>query len=226
MEFTWSDRQGSRDRHAWLLLVKGEKIVSFIGEAIPGVAVIRGSDYRKDGKWSHTTYRLELGEGVRAFAGLNGWETGRFVEGLCSVVGGPVIDRWSDVANALGVSVPSAMEFLRAWRPKAAEALDEVDAQLASLDEAADAAGAVGETETVVVSFGSPTRRAAAEGFWVSPKDIPGYNGQVVLIDPEQGWRKDNIRVVGIVGTVLSVVHTSGWRDGYVSVTVAVVPKK
>lgn len=222
---SWSNGIGSRGRRSWLLLIKGETVVAFTGQNIPGMVVVRGTDYHKNGKWSHTTYRLECATGVRAISGRDGWETGRFVEGLRSAVShGSAIDTWADVANALGVSVPSAMSFLKEWRPKAAAALDEVEAQLSALDEAADKAEAVADTETVVVSFGSPTRRQRSEGFWESPTGIPGHDGSIELIDTSKGWIKENIRVVGMVGSVLSATHASGHGGGYVSVTVVVVP--
>lgn len=81
--FIWSDQMGHRGRGAWLLLVDSEgHIHRFTGENILGVCAVVGTDYKKAGKWSHTTYRLELAPGVRAIAGRDGWETGRFVEGL------------------------------------------------------------------------------------------------------------------------------------------------
>ncbi|MEI6511473.1 MAG: hypothetical protein WCO25_05575 [Candidatus Uhrbacteria bacterium] len=222
---TWSDGIGSRGRGSWLLLIKGETITPFKGQNVPGTVVVRGTDYTKNGKWSHTTFRLELAPGVRAISGKDGWETGKFVEGLRSAVSGSgPIDRWPDAANALGVSVPAAMQFLREWRPKAAEALDTVDAQLEALEEAAGAAMAT-DTETVVVSFGSPTNRMIAAGWWKDPKAIPGHDGaQIALVDPEKGWYDGNIAVQGIVGTVISAVHAAGMHGGYCSVTVAVVP--
>lgn len=221
---TWSDKMGSRSRRAWLLLIKGEEIKDFKGGTIPGIVVVRGTDYSKNGKWSHTTFRLELAQGVRAISGLDGWETGRFVEGLRSAVSfGQAIDTWADVANAMGVSVPSAMAFLKEWRPKAAEALDQVDVELEALD-AAVSKDAVVDTETVVVSFGGPTNRAIADGFWKNPKSITGHGGELRLVDVEKGWIKENIQVVGMSGAVLSATHASGYHGGYVSVTVAVVP--
>lgn len=220
---TYSDGIGSRSRRPWLLLIKGETIAAFKGENIPGTVVVRGTDYQKNGKWSHTTFRLELAQGVRAISGRDGWETGKFVEGLRSAVSfGQAIDTWADVANAMGVSVPSVMAFLKEWRPKAAEALDQVDAQLEALD-AAVSKDAVVDTETVVVSFGGPNNRAIAGGFWKNPKSITGHGGELRLIDVEKGWIKENIQVVGMSGAVLSATHASGYR-GYVSVTVAVVP--
>lgn len=221
---TWSDEMGSRSRKAWLLLLKGEQVLNFTVQSIPGVVVVRGTEYKKNGKWSHTTFRLELATGVRAISGYDGWETGKFVEGIRSAVNfSKPIDTWADVANAMGVSVPSAMQFLRSWRPKAAEALDQVDVELEALD-AMVRKDAVVDTETVVISFGGPTNRAIAEGFWKNPKSITDHGGELRLIDVEKGWTKENIKVVGMSGAVLSAVHASGYHGGYVSVTVAVVP--
>lgn len=221
---TYSDGIGHRSRAPFLLLIKGDAIMAFKGRDVPGVVVVRGTDYIKNGKWSHTTFRLELAQGVRAISGRDGWETGEFVEGLRSAVSfGNPIDTWADVANAMGVSVPSAMAFLKEWRPKAAEALDQVDVQLEALD-AAVSKDAVVDTETVVVSFGGPTNRAISEGFWKNPKSITGHGGELRLVDVGKGWTKENIQVVGMSGAVLSATHASGYHGGYVSVTVAVVP--
>jgi len=218
---TWSDGIGPRGRRAFLLLVKGDEVVPFTGSNISGVVVVRGTDYSKNGKWSSTTYRLELASDIRHIAGLNGWETGRFVEGLAASIHCATPDTWAETAKALGVSVPSAMEFLRAWRPKAAEKLDEVEQSLVALEEASEQ-----ETDSVIitVSFGSPTNRAIREGYWESPKGIPGYIAEIRLKDREQGWNEGNIEVVGISGTVLSVKHSAGMHGGYYAVSVAVIP--
>ena len=222
--YEWSNEMGSRSRSAWLLFVQGDVVIPFNGKDIPDVAVIRGTDYKKNGKWSHTTYRLELAPSVRAIAGHSGWETGRFVEGLASAVKscGKTPDTWAEVANLIGVSVPSAMDFLRAWKPKAAAKLDEVEQALAGLEEA------TGQTEDsliVMVSFGNPTNRQMAEGWWEAPKAIPGYNAELRLKDQSEGWLSEtNIEVVGITGTALSVKFSAGMHGGYYAVSVALVP--
>lgn len=220
-EITWSDGLGPRSRSPFLLLIKGDEIVAFDGKDISGLVVVRGTDYEKNGKWSHTTYRLAVADGVRHIAGRSGWNTGRFVEGLGEAVGCSTPDTWAETAEALGVSVPSAMEFLRSWRPKAAEKLDEVEQSLMALEEVSEQ-----ETDSVMVtvSFGSPTNRAIREGFWESPKGIPGYDAEIRLKDRGQGWNEGNIEVVGISGTILSVKHSSGMHGGYYAVSVAVIP--
>ena len=219
---TWSDGIGSRGRNPFLLFVRGDEVIVFSGQNVPGVVVVCGTDYTKSGKWSHPTYRLELANDIRHIAGRDGWETGRFVEGLGSAVGYKTPDTWADTAKALGVSVPSAMEFLRSWRPKAAAKLDEVEKSLADIEEASSQQ----ETDSVIVtvSFGSPSNRSIREGYWESPKGIPGYTAEIRLKDSSKGWAEGNIEVVGISGTVLSVKHSAGMHGGYYAVSVAVIP--
>jgi hypothetical protein len=220
-EITWSDGLGSRSRSPFLLLIKGDEIVAFEGKDMPGIIVVKGSDYSKNGKWSHSTYRLQLAKGVRTIAGMSGWETGRFVEGLGRAVNCSTPDTWADTAGALGVSVLSTMEFLRSWRPKAAEKLDEVERSLATLEELS---AQETDSEMVTVSFGSPNNQAISDGYWESPKVIPGHEAEIRLIDSDKGWAEGNIEVVGISGTVLSVTHSPGMHGGYYAVSVAIIP--
>lgn len=220
-DMVWSNEIGSRGRKPFLLFIRGDEVIVFLGENIPGVVVVRGTDYTRNGKWSHTTYRLQIADGIREIAGRDGWETGRFVEGLACAVSCKTPDTWADIAKALGVSVPSAMDFLRSWRPKAAAKLDEVEESLMALEEASQQGD---ESVIVTASFGSPTNRAIREGYWVSPKDIPGYNAEVRLIDPSKGWVEGNIAVVGITGAIISVRHSAGMHGGYYAVSVALLP--
>lgn len=222
MKVEYSNSIGSRGRKPFLLFMRGDEIIPFGGQDIPGVVVVRGTDYEKAGKWSHTTYRLQLADGIRHITGRNGWETGRFVEGLGSAVGCATPDTWADTAKALGVSVPSAMEFLRNWRPKAAEKLDEVEQSLIALEEASSQREI--DSVIVTVSFGSPSNRSIREGYWESPKGIPGYNAEIRLKDSDKDWAEGNIEVVGISGIVLSVMHAAGMHGGYYAVSVAVIP--
>ena len=130
----WKDGLRPRGRNSWLLVVTpAGEVIPFKGTDIPGVVVVRGTSFQKNGKWSNTTYRLVLGEGVRTIPGVDGWEEGTFREGLASATTRKPIDTWSECADALGVSVDAAKRFLTAWRPKAAAHFDEVEAKLASL---------------------------------------------------------------------------------------------
>lgn len=218
----WSDGLAPRSRRPWLLFIREDDVIPFEGRNITGVAAIRGTDFKANGKWSYTMYRLRLADGIRHIAGHSGWETGRFVEGLGAATHKSTPDTWAEVAAALGVSVPSAMEFLRTWRPKAAEKLDETERTLSDLEEseARDKDAAVSK---VTVSFGAPTAQQERCGFWESPKPIPGFKAEIRLIG-KGGWSEGNIRVVGMSGTVLDARHSSGMHGGYCAVIVAVMP--
>lgn len=218
----YCDKIGSRGRRSWLLLIKNDEITVFGGETVKGMVVVKGSDYHKAGKWSCTTYRLVIADDVRVIVGRDGWETGRVTEGLGSACDTSTPDTWKELSDALGVSVPSAMRFLRFFRPAEAKRLDEVEAELSALDDLADADNkALSET---TVGFGGPTNRQMRNGYWLRPKAIPGYAAEIRLRDPEGGWSTDNIEVVGMKGQAVSVEHNRGQHGGYYAVRIALIP--
>ena len=210
MEIIYSDKMGSRSRSSWAIIVgPGDELELFTGKSIPGKVAIVGEDYKKAGKWSHSTYRLVLAEGIQFISGHMGWETGTFVEGLASATGMPA-DRWHEVANALGVSLPVAQEFLRGWRPKAAEKLDQIEADLASLDETSST-GAV----TISITYGAPTQKLREQGFWEWPVRILNGDGREVGRVSPEGEASGEVRV-------LKRQEASGHGGGYVSLMLAV----
>lgn len=183
----WSNQIGSRGREAWLLLVgPGDRVTRFRGASIPAVAAVTGSGFRKNGKWSSTTYRITLATGVRPVAGRDGWETGRLDEGLAAASGRPC-DRWLDAAAALGVGLPTLQAFVAAEWPQQAELWDEREEALATIDDAA-AEGA----EELTTTFGCPTKRLIAAGFWERPCQIVSADGALVAtVAPDEaqyGW--------------------------------------
>lgn len=215
--FEWSNKMGHRDLSAWLLLVAENTIHVFTGADIPGVVIVVGHDYEKSGKWSHTTYRLYLAPGVRAIPGHNGWETGRFVEGLREATSFPGhIDRWVDVSNALGVMISEAQRFLREWRPEAAEALDNVEKSFSAIAEKTN-----GDFDIIAVSFGGPTNRLIDEGFWEWPVSVIMPDGQGIgQIVPNKYGEYALVREGDI--NILAVEHSSGHHGGYVSMRLLV----
>lgn len=208
---SWDDGLGHRSRKAWCILIAGDSIHVFVGESIPGVVAVVGSDYNKNGKWSSSTYRMELAAGVRMLSGHDGWETGTFREGLRSETHKPT-DTWLDLANALGVTLPAAQAFLRAWRPLAAQHYDEVDAALAAVDGESDG------VETATLSFGSPTNRQIREGYWECPVVVLNENDETV----DSFAAPEFTRGTTGAARMLEVVRSPGMHGGYVSVRVAV----
>jgi len=207
---TWKDKMAPRRRRAWAIVVgPGDEIELFSGDTIPGKVAVVGRDYKKCGIWSHHIYRLEIAEGVRFIPGHMGFETGTFVEGLRDATGKPT-DRWHEVANALGVSLPVAQDFIRAWLPKEARRLDQVEADLASLDDASPTGAA-----TISITYGSPTRAARERGFWEWPVRILDEDGQEVGRVSPEGVASGEVKV-------LKRETLSGHGGGYVSLLLAV----
>lgn len=210
MKVIYSDKLAPRRRGAWAIVIgPGDEIELFTGESIPGKVAVVGCDYTKQGVWSHHTYRLEVAEGVRFLHGHFGFETGTFREGLRAATGQPT-DRWHEVANALGVSLPVAQDFLREWLPKEAQKLDQVEEDLASLDETS-ATGAA----TVSITYGAPTRAERERGFWEWPVRVLDPDGEEVGRVSPEGEASGQVKV-------LKREILSGYGGGYVSLLLAV----
>lgn len=221
---TWTEQLGHRSRRPWCLVVHQGTVSRFAGTDMPGILAVVGTDYRKDGKWSSTTYRLAVAGGVRIVSGHMGWETGTFREGLRKSLLAPPLDRWADLASALGISVQAVQQLVRPWLPGEAADLDRVEEQMAALERAEEAAAK--EAVTVSFAFGSPTRAEMAKGYWVSPKPVPGHPGvSVALRDPDEGWVDGNVTLVGAEGQILRVTHASGYHGGTVSIAVSFVAR-
>jgi hypothetical protein len=129
-EFYWADKLGHRGRKPFLLLVRGEEVLKFEGATINGVVAILGMDWKKNGKWSHTTYRLRLADGVRAIAGRMGRETGGLADGIRAATGAERCDTWGEAALAIGVSRAAAERLVRRFWPDDAGRFDSTRAGL------------------------------------------------------------------------------------------------
>ena len=128
-EIEWSNKPGPDFGEAWLLFVRGDEILRFNGETIPGVVEVRNVSYDGGVLLPHVPpheiiFSLRLADGVCHIPGQDDGDTSRFVAGLASVAGVAVPTTWKEVSNILKVSVPSAKEFLRTWRPVTAAWLD------------------------------------------------------------------------------------------------------
>lgn len=220
-EFQWSDKICSDRRRSFLLFIKGDEIISFTGNNIPSVVEVYGGNYND--VLSCTVYLLRLANGVRVISGIDGWKTGGFVEGLGYALNRTALHTWADVAKALGVSIPSTMKFLRIWQPREAKNLDEIEQALAELERVSKEETYFTVIGIVTVSFGSQNHQAVGDEYWESPKSIPGYKAEIRLINPDDGWIKGNIEIIGISGAVLLVQHNPGMNGGFYMVSIAVI---
>jgi len=218
---TWTKKLGHRDRLPWALIVCRGEVHPFSGADIPGLCSVTSQSYIKNGKWSSTTYRLVLSDSARLITGHEGWGTGLFLEGLQSALHPcPPIERWVDLANALGVGISEAKRFLRDYRPEEAARIDEVEAALASMMEAEDRLD--GDVEDITTTFGTPTRRQMEAGYWEAPVLVLLDGQEVGRVTPggePSGWLSPVAQ--GRV-TVLSATHTDGYHGGYISLRIQV----
>lgn len=208
--YSYNDGLECAGRRPRLYLAKGGEIKKFTGENIPGFCAIATSRYEKNGKWSNTTYQLDLVPGVRPLHFLSPMH-GTWGDNLGS---------WGEVAETLGLPVDVAQSLIRAEYKSTAERLDK-------LEEFALAVEAEGyETETVVISFGSPTNRAIREGYWSSPKSGQTSDGRKVSVQPSQGeygvdWSKPLV-IEPEGAKILSSRHSPGMHGGYYTIEVVV----
>lgn len=198
-------------RRPRLYLVKGYEYHKFEGNNIDGICAIASTDYRKNGKWSNTDYDITLAPGVKDI---------RFLSPLHGVWGSE-FKNWGEMASQLGIAVQTIQEIIRKEYPTTAKRLDDLEKF------AMDIENSTGElTETVIISFGSPTNRAIREGFWATPKGNVTSTGIKVIVAPSENenglcWSKP-ILVEPSNGKILTSYSTPGHHGGYITVEVAV----
>ena len=137
-------------RRPRLYLAKGGEIVKFAGANIPPFFPIATEKYEKSGKWSNTTYQLDLVPGVRTL---------HLVSPMHGVWGDN-LGSWGEVAEKLGLPVDVAQTLIRGEYKTTAERLEKLE----EFALAVEAQGAT--TETVVISFGSPAKPPPSHCFF------------------------------------------------------------
>lgn len=208
--YSYNDGLCSAGRRPRLYLAKGNEVKKFTGKNIPGLCAIATESFEKSGKWSNTTYQLDLAPGVRPLCFLSPMH-GAWGDDLGS---------WGEVAETLGLPVDVAQAIVRAEYPRTGERLDK-------LEQFALAVEAEGhDTEVVIISFGSPTNRQSREGYWESPKSSQASDGRTVTIRPgEKGWGEPVV-VKPEGAEVVSSHHHPGMHGGCWAIEVAVPIEK
>jgi hypothetical protein len=208
MEYEYNNKMAPGGREPHLILIHKGIAREFTGKGIEGICVVLTEEYDKNGKWSNTTYRLELAVGVRPYvmmARLHGsW--------------GDDLGSWGEVCSELSLPVDEAQRLVRGLYPRTAKRLD-------SVEEFALAQEELGlSSEEVVISFGSPTNKSYANGFWEEPKSAYLADGETLVTvapHPEREWAEPTCMShpgAQIVGTD----HRPGRNGGFRTVTVAV----
>ena len=111
--------------------------------------------------------------------------------------------------------VEVAQKIVREEYPRTERRLDELEEFAQSLPQ--------GEIETVIVSFGSPSNRPIAEGWWDAPKSATTSWGAKVVVQPggEKGWASPEV-IEPKESKIISSRSSPGMHGGYVTVEVAV----
>lgn len=211
-EILWNNQIASRERRAYLILVKDGVAHAFKGVSIAGVGEVLHTHHYKAGKWSSTDFNILLAPGATHFHGHLDFDTNR----ICGRV-----ENWGEVAAQFGCSVTSIREAIEYFSPGEATLIDAVEEKIATIDDAAYEAGG-NEMVTGNISFGCPCNRDIANGYWHWPRAIPG--GEIRKINLEKGWTVDNLEIVGIKGKVLDVKHRRGMHGGWYDISYAIAP--
>ena len=125
-----NDKLSSRDRqHINLLVCPNRGILKFEGRSIPPALKVVNESYKKDGKWSHTTWDCEVAEGYLLLPYSQDFANGRYFSGRT----------WSVAVNELrtalklgkhsniGITDEMIVDAIRVYFCKDADALDSLD---------------------------------------------------------------------------------------------------
>lgn len=209
--YTYNDgrQPGGRRPRLWLAKNGDGVAKKFNGNDIPGFAIVASQEFRPNGKWSNTTYRLMISPGVTPVY---------MISPLHGIWGQDFLS-WCEAAAQLGISEALARQIVASEYPDTAARLDKIEAEFARLAETSP------EPEVVFIHFGSPTNRQIEDGFWETPKEGETTDGRLVRIvrDDSEGWHKP--RAVEPEGAVVvGVKKTPGHHGGWYEVQVVVPP--
>ena len=126
-----NDRMGSRGiLHKNLVVAPGQGIVEFRGESISPVLRVMSKEYEKGGKWSHSTWTVELREGATILEWHQDWGTGSWFksQGLT----GAVEELSAALPEGHGLNSAQVERAIRSIWPKTSSALAAEDAAFTS----------------------------------------------------------------------------------------------
>jgi len=198
----------SGNRKPYLIFIKNADFWVFSGKSIPDVCTVLGGIYKPNGKWSCTTYIIQLMDNVKSY---------EIISPLHGIWGETYLS-WGEVCEFFNLSVEKAKELVRLLYPKTAERLDMIEhlqmesEQKCMLD------------EIITFSFGNP-RLHDYNRFWGSQREKVTESGRIVRISPDentepspQAW--DHPQCEG--GSILDIKRSPGPHGGYVNIQVMV----
>lgn len=204
MEITYNDGLCNGGRTPKLWIVHRGAVYLFTGSAVNGVVAILATEYEKCGKWSNTTYRLQLADGAVActlLAPLHGqvWPENDRMEAY---------RRFKSEFGVMNLSFEAFDTALGRDYPKTRARMIEAEAAIESLD------GDDSSAEVLEVSTSQPSRRTPHSDVRVVAGDGRSW---IVAHDAPAG-----LCVEGVF-TLLDVKRTPGYRGGSTTLQFAVV---
>ena len=105
-EVSFNDGTGHRGRGIHAYVYCRNNVYMFRGDSIPGVCVVKSTDYTQNGKWSNTTYSILLAPGFKFSSKRSDWESGRKIDDVTNV------ESMIEQLGIEGVTRPAAVNFL------------------------------------------------------------------------------------------------------------------
>jgi len=207
MIYKYNDGLHNAGRTPRLYLVKGRECKKFEGAEIYDFCVILKSEYEKCGKWSNTTYELELAAGVKPFY---------FISPMHGIWGQDYRS-WGELIEDLQIPISVAKEIVHNEFMVTFERLEKIEEFQAKAEEEN------ASTETVIISFGNATRRQRDEGYFENEKTGHTSTGIEVVIKPgkENDWYEPEIlKPAG--AKFIQTIRTPGTGGGYYDVEILV----
>ena len=125
-----NDRIGSRGiHHKNLVVAPKQGIVEFTGDSIPPVLRVLSKEYEKAGKWSHSTWTVEM-TGATIIEWSQDWGTGAWFK--ARGLKGAVEDLTAALPEGHGLAPSQVARAIRAIWPKTSHTLAEEDAAFAA----------------------------------------------------------------------------------------------
>lgn len=132
-KITMNDRLHSRGRRHQNVFAApagdGAVLIQFTGESIPGVATIASEKFTKDGKWSHTTWTVDLADNVRWFQWDQDFGTGEY---LTSKTWETAIEEVRRESGMPDLDADAITRYVRATLPDLAASMDKAATPVAS----------------------------------------------------------------------------------------------
>jgi hypothetical protein len=222
-EWTWNDGLESRSRRpACLVIAADGSVHRFTGSEIPDLVQVMKTNYKKNGKWSNTTYYCASPQGTAVYSWRQSWEEGLFwTQASWEEAFQTVRDR------APQVKISSLEAIIRQYWEKEAKNFDDNRASIQAFAEASAGVAQAGQGEVELIEWtwnnGLLSRGYRPVCYVVAPQgtihkfagaSIPGVCKVLKYTDEQKGkWSNTTYHCVSPVGCTI-VRWSQEWESG------------